>query len=473
LTSDPLPGWLSILLVVLLVGLNGFFVAAEFAMVRLRESRLATMAESGSKRAGFARSMVNNLAAYLSACQLGITLASLGLGWIGEPAVASFLRPMFHGFGWNNETAIHGTSVAIGFVIITMLHIVIGELAPKSMAIRKTEAVALTAAAPMVFFYKTMYPFIWALNGMANGLLRLLRIEPASELESAHTEEEIRILVKESNKNGLIDNTEMALVDNIFEFADTTAREVMIPRTEMICLYKNLPREENLEIAYDGMRTRYPVCEQDKDHIIGFVHIKDLMRYPDADYDRLIRPIIAVPESIRISELMKLMQRSRTQIAMLVDEYGGTAGLVTLEDIMEEIVGEIQDEFDEEERPELEQAGEFSYSIDGMMLIQDVNDQFGFELDFDDYDTIGGWLYARIDALPPRKGQSVDYEGSTFIVDETEQKRISRVRVLKPLPDEEEELPQPYAEEADEEEPQAEDEETLTALSAKRAEAGA
>ncbi|OWR32651.1 hypothetical protein CDO73_03360 [Saccharibacillus sp. O23] len=466
-----MPGWLSILLVVLLVGLNGFFVAAEFAMVRLRESRLATMAESGSKRAGFARSMVNNLDAYLSACQLGITLASLGLGWIGEPAVASFLRPMFHGFGWNNEAAIHGTSVAIGFVIITMLHIVIGELAPKSMAIRKTEAVALTAAAPMVLFYKTMYPFIWALNGMANALLRLLRIEPATELESAHTEEEIRILVKESNKNGLIDNTEMALVDNIFEFADTTAREVMIPRTEMICLYKNLPREENLEIAYDGMRTRYPVCEQDKDHIIGFVHIKDLMRYPDADYDRLIRPIIAVPESIRISELMKLMQRSRTQIAMLVDEYGGTAGLVTLEDIMEEIVGEIQDEFDEEERPELEQAGEFSYSIDGMMLIQDVNDQFGFELDYDDYDTIGGWLYAHIDALPPRKGQSVDYEGSTFIVDETEQKRISRVRILKPLP-EEEQFPEPRNEEDEPEMPEEEDD-TVVALSAKRAEAGA
>lgn len=442
-------------------------------MVRLRESRLATMAESGSKRAGFARSMVNNLDAYLSACQLGITLASLGLGWIGEPAVASFLRPMFNSFGWNNEAAVHGTSVAIGFVIITMLHIVIGELAPKSMAIRKTEAVALTAAAPMVLFYKTMYPFIWALNGMANALLRLLRIEPATELESAHTEEEIRILVKESNKNGLIDNTEMALVDNIFEFADTTAREVMIPRTEMICLYKNLPREENLEIAYDGMRTRYPVCEQDKDHIIGFVHIKDLMRYPDTDYDRLIRPIIAVPESIRISELMKLMQRSRTQIAMLVDEYGGTAGLVTLEDIMEEIVGEIQDEFDEEERPELEQAGEFSYSVDGMMLIQDVNDQFDFELDYDDYDTIGGWLYAHIDALPPRKGQSVDYEGSTFIVDETEQKRISRVRILKPLP-EEDRFPEPYDDNEEEvTEMQAEEDDTVVALSAKRAEAGA
>ncbi|WP_172240533.1 hemolysin family protein [Saccharibacillus endophyticus] len=462
-------------MVVLLVGLNGFFVAAEFAMVRLRESRIATMADSGSKRAGFARSMVQNLDAYLSACQLGITLASLGLGWIGEPAVASFLRPLFHSFGWNNEAAIHGTSVAIAFIIITMLHIVIGELAPKSMAIRKTEAVALTAAAPMVVFYKIMYPFIWVLNGMANGLLKLLRIEPASELDSAHTEEEIRILVKESNKNGLIDNTEMALVDNIFEFADTTAREVMIPRTEMICLYTNLSYEENLEAAYDGMRTRYPVCEQDKDHIIGFIHIKDLMRSPGADYDQLIRPIIAVPESIRISELMKLMQRSRTQIAMLVDEYGGTAGLVTLEDIMEEIVGEIQDEFDEEERPEFEQAGEFSYSIDGMMLIEDVNDQFGFELDFDDYDTIGGWLYARIDALPPQKGQSVDHEGCTFIVDETEQKRISRVRILKPLP-EEDRMPERETDTADSEllGEELETEAAMsTALTAKRVEAGA
>lgn len=416
-------------LMLLLVLLNGFFVSAEFAIVKIRSGRIDTLVEEGRKSAVIAKSMLNHLDGYLSACQLGITLCSLGLGWLGEPVVARMMSPLFEiaGFG---ERLVHIVSLFVSFLLIAVLHIVLGELAPKTIAVRKAEQVTLLSARPMRIFYKIMFPFIWLLNRMSSGLLRLLGMAPVSEQDSLHTEEEIRVMMKESSESGLIDSTEMSLVDNIFEFADTTAREIMIPRTEMICLYTQNTLDENLTIALEGTRTRYPVCNIDKDHIIGFIHIKDLIRSNTQDYRDLLRPIMAVPESIPISDLMKRMQRGKTQIAILIDEYGGTSGMVTLEDIVEEIVGEIQDEFDEE-RPGIEQLDEMTYSIDGLMLIESINDRFGFELDSDDYDTIGGWLYSRIDILPPQAGQTVEHEGYTFVVEETDNKRISRVKLLK------------------------------------------
>ncbi|AET60881.1 hemolysin family protein [Paenibacillus terrae] len=420
----------NLFIVFALVLLNGFFVSAEFAMVKVRSSRIEALVEAGNKKAVYAANMLHNLDAYLSACQLGITLASLGLGWIGEPAIAHLIEPVFTAAGLG-PVYVHGTAVVIAFIVITILHIVLGELAPKTIAIRKSETITLYSAMLMTWFYKLMYPFIWALNGMANSLLRLFRLEPVSEYDdSAHTGDEIRILMKESNKSGLIDNTELALVDNIFDFTDTTAREIMIPRTEMICLYSNESTEENLAIAMESMRTRYPICAEDKDHIIGFIHIKDLLRANKLDTRTMIRPILAVPESTQISDLLKRMQRSKTQIAILIDEYGGTSGMVTLEDIMEEIVGEIQDEFDQE-RPGCEQINDEEFSIDGMLLIDEVNDRFGLNLDHEDYDTVGGWLYSHVEVIPPQPGQSVEFEGCQFVVEEIENKRISRIRLLK------------------------------------------
>ena len=413
----------------LLVLLNGFFVSAEFAIVKIRSGRIDALVEEGRKSAVTAKHLLNHLEGYLSACQLGITLCSLGLGFLGEPVVARMLAPLFAWAGMG-ESAVHVTSLILAFVCIAMLHVVLGELAPKTMAVRKAESVTLLLAPAMKVFYRIMYPAVWVLNRMSSGLLRLFGITPVSGLESLHTEEEIRVMMKESSESGLIDSTEMSLVDNIFEFADTTAREVMIPRTEMICLYTQNTMDENLEIALEGKRTRYPVCNQDKDHIIGFIHIKDLIRSESDDYHPLIRPIIAVPESMPISNLMKQMQRSKCQIAILIDEYGGTSGLVTLEDIIEEIIGEIQDEFDEE-RPGIEQIEENIYSIDGLMLIESINDRFGLELDSDDYDTIGGWLYSRIEVLPPQVGQTVEYDGCLYIIEETDNKRISRVKFLQ------------------------------------------
>lgn len=427
--SDPLPSLLHVGLMVLLVLLNGFFVSAEFAIVKVRSSRIDAMVEEGRRRAAIVKRHLDHLDGYLSACQVGITLSSLGLGWLGEPVVARLLSPLFELTGLG-ERPVYLISLTVAFILIAVLHIVLGELSPKTIAVRKAETITLWFAWPMLLFYRIMYPFIWILNHLSSGLLRLFKISPVSGQDSVHTEEEIRVMMKESSESGLIDSTEMSLVDNIFEFADTTAREIMIPRTEMICLYTQHSLEENLEIALEGTRTRYPVCHQDKDHIIGFIHIKDLIRSNTRNLRDLIRPIMAVPESIQISDLMKRMQRGRTQIAILIDEYGGTSGMVTLEDIVEEIVGEIQDEFDEE-RPGIEQVEPGVYSVDGLMLIESINDRFGLELDSDDYDTIGGWLYSRIEILPPQVGQTVEYGEFIYVVEETDNKRISRVKLIR------------------------------------------
>ncbi|OBZ12479.1 hemolysin family protein [Bacillus sp. FJAT-26390] len=430
---DPLPTSLSLALIMLLVFLNGFFVAAEFAMVKVRGSRIDTLASEGRARAKYASHLTGNLDAYLSACQLGITLASLGLGWIGEPAIARVIEPLFGYVGIRNEVFIHTFSFILAFSFITVLHIVLGELAPKTVAIRKAEQITLLTAAPLIYFYKIMYPFIWVLNGMANRLLRRIGIEPATEKDAAHTEDEIRILMKESHKNGLIDNTELTLVDNIFDFTETNAREIMIPRTEMICLNTSHSLTDNKKLALEQMLTRYPVCENDKDNIIGFVHIKDLLKdtaHSLQDIKQITRPITTVPESMQISTLLKLMQKRKSQIAILIDEYGGTSGLVTLEDIMEEIVGEIQDEFDEE-REHLEKRDDGTYSVSGLMLIEEVNSFFGLDIDTDDYDTIGGWIYSKID-IPPVKNQRVEYAGEfEFMIEETDHLRISRLLIRK------------------------------------------
>ncbi|WP_246042254.1 hemolysin family protein [Cohnella pontilimi] len=413
--------------------MNGFFVAAEFAMVKVRGSRIDSLVQEGNKRAGFASHLTNHLDAYLSACQLGITLASLGLGWIGEPAIAAALEPVFKAVKLS-PSLIHPLAFFIGFSFITILHIVLGELFPKSVAIRKAEQVTLWTAAPLILFRKIMSPFIWLLNGTANLLLKPFGIDTNEASTSAHTEEEIRILVKESHKSGFIDNTELTLVDNIFDFAETNAREIMIPRTDMSCLYANLSFVENKDIALREMHTRYPVCETDKDNIIGFVHIKDLLKMTEGsvnDIRDLMRPITTVPESMPISVLLKLMQKRKTQIAILIDEYGGTSGLVTLEDIMEEIVGEIQDEFDEE-RPNVEQRDENTYSISGMLLIEEVNNLFGLDIPTDNYDTIGGWIYSQIE-IPPKKNQIVESEDGQvrFMIEETDHLRISRITVTR------------------------------------------
>ncbi|WP_281890230.1 hemolysin family protein [Paenibacillus sp. YYML68] len=422
-------------MIVALVLLNGFFVAAEFALVKVRNSRIDTLALTGNLSARVAQQITGNLNAYLSACQLGITLTSLVLGWVGEPAISQLLEPVLKDWLGLSDVALHAVSFFIAFTIITSLHITLGEQFPKTYAIRQSERVTLWTAIPLIIFYKLMFPLIWALNGVSDWMLRLAGIEPTNEHESAHTEDEIRVLMKESHKSGHIDNTELTLFDNIFEFAETNAREIMIPRTDMNCLYANLTFEENMQIALTEMRTRYPVCDPDKDNIIGFVHIKDLLKHQAStrvsDIHSIVRPITKVPDSMPISNLLKLMQRKKVQIVLLIDEYGGTAGLVTIEDILEEIVGDIRDEFDMEQRPSIEKKDELTYSIDGRLLIDEVNEHFGFEIESEDYDTIGGWIYSQVE-IPPKRGHAIMYgDNYEFIIEETDDLRIARLTVRK------------------------------------------
>lgn len=426
----------NLFLVMILVLLNGFFVAAEFSLVKVRQSRLTQLVKEGNRRATYALKVNHRLDTYLSATQLGITLASLGLGWVGEPAISELLiEPLMYSMGVSDETLIRSISVAVGFAIITFLHIVIGELAPKSLAIQKSEASSLWLSAPLLFFYRLFFPVIWLLNSAANGLLKMMGIEPASEAEAAHSEEEIRILMNESAKSGVIDKDEMKLMDNLFNFADMLAREVMLPRTDMDCLYTNLSWEENMKIVAETKHSRYPVAVEDKDQIIGFVHLTDLL-LPEPGrplvLEEMVRPILNVPESMEVSHVLKLMQKKHSQVTLVVDEYGGTAGLLTAEEILEEIVGDLHDEF-EDERDEVERIAEGIYSVDGRLLIEEVNDLMGIEIEDDEVDSIGGWLFKELDGVPA-KGKKMRVENVLFEIAEASRLRITRVKVIR-VPD--------------------------------------
>ncbi|UJF36274.1 hemolysin family protein [Paenibacillus hexagrammi] len=420
-------------LVIFLVLLNGFFVAAEFALVKVRQSRLQQLVNEGSGKAQYAMTVTSQLDTYLSATQLGITLASLGLGWVGEPAVSELImEPLLHTLHIEPSVYTNTLSFVVSFAFITFMHIVLGELAPKSFAIQKAETTSLWLSAPLLFFYKIFRPIIWMLNVAANAFLRWIGVEPASEHEAAHTEEEIRILMDESVKSGHIDQDEMVLFDNIFEFSERIAREVMLPRTDMDCLFLDLSFLENLQMVHETKHTRYPVGVEDKDQIVGFVHIADLLTAdPDEEQDlqTFIRPILNVPESMEVSRVLKLMQKKHSQLAVVIDEYGGTAGLLTLEDILEEIVGELHDEFDIDERPGIEVKDTYT-SVDGRMLIEDVNDTLGLEIEDDEVDSIGGWLFKKLEGAPV-KGKKVEFGEHIFEVSEVDRLRIVRVHISK------------------------------------------
>nr|WP_205516839.1 hemolysin family protein [Paenibacillus sp. SYP-B3998] len=424
---------LNLLLVIVLVLLNGFFVAAEFALVKVRQSRIQQLLNEGSSKAKYAMTVTSQLDTYLSATQLGITLASLGLGWVGEPAVSELImEPLLHSLHIGPSVYTDTLSFIVAFAFITFLHIVLGELAPKSFAIQKAELTSLWLSAPLLFFYKMFRPIIWVLNGTANMFLRWIGVEPAGEHEAAHTEEEIRILMDESVKSGHINQDEMVLFDNIFEFSERIAREVMLPRTDMDCLFLDLSFIDNLRMVHETKHTRYPVGIEDKDTIVGFVHIADLLTAdPDEEQElkSFIRPILNVPESMEVSRVLKLMQKKHSQLAIVIDEYGGTAGLLTLEDILEEIVGELHDEFDINERSEVEVKDTYT-SVDGRVLIEDLNDMLDLDIEDDDVDSIGGWLFKKLEGIPV-KGKKIEFGSHVFEVSEVDRLRIVRIHITK------------------------------------------
>ena len=427
---DILPTLLDILLVAFLIFMNGFFVAAEFCCVKIRTSRLETLIAEGNSRARYAKQLTDHLDYSLSVTQFGITLASLGLGWVGEPAIATLILPMTQAVGLPDEVG-HTIALAIAFTIITSLHIVLGELTPKSMAIANVEQVLLAIAFPMVLFSRIMRPFVWILNTVANAISRRLGYDVKGENEDAHTEEEIRLLMKESYRQGLINSTEADFVDNVFSFTELNAREIMIPRTDMICLYLDDAPAERIKTILEEQQTRYPVCYEDKDHIIGFIHVKDLLppliRGERLNLRRYIRKALVVPESMDGSVLLRTMQEEGSQLAIVVDEYGGTAGMVTVEDIVEQIVGDIRDEFDEERESVEWRAGDLC-SVDAKLLLEELDDLLGVRIEDEDVDSVGGWLYDQLGDTP-RVGQMAAHAGTLLYVEEIDGVRITRVLV--------------------------------------------
>lgn len=428
---------INLLLIALLIALTAFFVATEFAIVKVRVSRIDQLIAEGKKGSAAAKKVVSHLDEYLSACQLGITMTALGLGWLGEPTVEKLLHPLFEYFELNKSVT-HILSFGIAFALVTFLHVVIGELAPKTVAIQKAEAITLAFAKPIIWFYKIAYPIIWFLNGSARVLVGLFGLKPASEHEIAHSEEELRILLSESYKSGEINKNELKYMNNIFEFDERVAKEIMVPRTEMITISIDDSFKEIIDTIQSENYTRYPVEDGDKDNIRGFINVKEFLtanltnrlKPEKLDLDSFINPVIHVIESIPIHDLLVKMQKERTHMAILIDEYGGTSGLVTVEDILEEIVGEIRDEFDEDEIPEIRKLNDHHYILNSKLLIEDVNNLLGTDFHHEDVDTIGGWfLTQHMDDADI--GTAIEAEGFTFKVHEKDGHQLHYLEVVK------------------------------------------
>ncbi len=426
---------MNIFIIAILITLTAFFVASEFAIVRVRTTRIDQLVSEGNNKAEAAKKVISNLDGYLSATQVGITIISLILGWLGEPTIRNILQPVFN-FIQIPPAIEHIISVIISFIAITFIHVVIGELSPKTFAIQKAEEIILLFAGPLILFYKIMYPFIWALNRSARFVTGLFGILPASEHDISLSEEELRMILSQSYESGEINQSEYKYMNRIFEFDDRIAKEIMVPRTEVISLSKTATMEEILEIVKEEKYTRYPLIEGDKDNILGIVNIKEVLtdciqqkcngEEPLMPY---LKPVIHVIETIPIQELLVKLQKNRSHMAVLSDEYGGTAGIVTVEDILEEIVGEIRDEFDVDELPLIQKKDDNHYILDGKVLISEVNDLLGTTLEEEDVDTIGGWFLTQ--KFDVHKGDKLEKGGFIFQIKEIEGHHILYIEVKK------------------------------------------
>lgn len=422
---------LSLTLVAILIILTAFFVATEFALVRLRGSQISQMVIEGKKNALAVQRVSANLDGYLSACQLGITITALGIGALAEPAFEQLLLPVFD---WANisSSVSHPLAFLFAFVIATFLHVVVGELAPKTVAINIPEKIGQITSPLIIWFYRILYPLIWFMNGSANLLVRLFGMKPASEHGDAHSEDEIRLILSESYESGKINKAEYGYVNRIFTFDEMLAKEIMVPRTDMVCLFTNHSLKENFEIIRKEQYTRFPVAEGSKDNIIGMINTKQLyLQYdnnPDFDFKGLIQPVLTVSEVTPVKNLLTRMQLERVHIALLLDEYGGTSGLITIEDILEEIVGEIRDEFDGDERREIEKLSDTNYLFDGKVSLIEVKELTGLDFEHEEVTTIGGWLYSHIP--DPAVGKSIVHDNVTLIIREMNRYRVRKVEVI-------------------------------------------
>ncbi|SEH69814.1 Hemolysin, contains CBS domains [Halobacillus karajensis] len=422
---------IKLIAVAVLILLTAFFVASEFAIVKVRKTRFEARAAEGEKKAENAMRILNDLDYYLSACQLGITITALGLGWLGEPTLEVLVRPVLDRVALP-EGVTHTLSFVLAFFVITFLHVVLGELAPKTMAIQKAEKITLFLSNPLMLYSKVMYPLIWLLNGSANVIVRMLGFQTAKESDDVHSEEELRHILTKSYQKGEINRSEYTYVDRIFEFDNRTAKEIMIPRTEMSVIDVHRSVTNAIREVKHNRYTRYPIIEGDKDKVIGIIHMKELL-YDDAEQQNslrpFLRPVMKVFENIPIHDLLVKMQKNHTHMAVLIDEYGGTAGIVTVEDILEEIVGEIRDEFDAEEERDIKRLKNGHFLIEGKTPIQDINEFFDIQLNHNDIDTISGWIYTR--DFEAKEGTVVQGEGYSFKIVDLVKGQIKKVEMWK------------------------------------------
>ena len=425
-----------LLFALFLVFLNAMFVAAEFGFVKARKTRMEILAARGDKRAQSALFGMAHLDAYLSVCQLGITLASLGLGWIGEPAVARLLRPLLELLSITNQAVITSLSMAIGFTIITLMHVVLGELAPKSISIQKAEKTVLFLALPMRFIYLIWYPIVVVMNGISNALLRLAGIRPASEAEQSHSPEELRMLIMDSSKGGHIDPSGGRMLDNIFSFYHKTAKDIMTHRMDTILLHVSDALPQVVKVLEESGHTRFPVYDDSKDSIVGFIHAKDLLSLQKgASLRDLLRDPAYVQETVRLDKLLQDMQAKRRQFCVVVDEYGDWQGVLTMEDIVEAIVGEIQDEFDNEE-PDVIAETDGSYLVSGDLSLDDLEEHLPLTcgVDTDMYKKLAAHFMDSLGEIP-KPGDAIELCGKRFTVMDMDRYRVRRVRVEDLPPD--------------------------------------
>ena len=424
----------NLIVVVILLFANAFFVASEFALVSVRQTRMLQLSKEGNSTAKIAIHALKHLDRYIAAVQLGITISSLGIGWCGEGALAKLIAPLFAFLPVGKDVAVHSVSVTIAFSLITLLHVVIGELMPKSIALQYPEKTTLFVTRPMAFITKIFTPFIFILNGFGNLLLRMLRIPPATTTHVSHSAEELNLIIDASCNEGMLNETEKDMLQNVLKFSDLVAKQIMVPRPDMIALESIMTLDEIEQVVSEYQYTRYPVYEEDLDHVIGILHVKDLyaLRRANKEFNihELLREPLLVPETVKMEQLVRDFKTTKNQLAIVIDEFGGTSGLITLEDVLEEIFGEVQDEFDEEEA-DTKQIGDNEYIVNAMLRVDELEEMFELEnIEEEDVDTVAGIVVKELGRIA-EVNDVVIYEGLEFTVLEIDGARIMKLKIKK------------------------------------------
>ena len=416
-----------------LVGLNGFFVACEFAIIKVRASQLDELAEQGNPRARFAKYIRSHLDAYLSATQLGVTVASLALGWVGEEFLAHLIEPFFALANVHSHAVVLSISITLAFIGITFMHIVFGELAPKYTAIASPLTVSLRLVRPLGAFYFLFKPAIWILHKSSNFLLNeMLRMKPVAGTELAHSEEELRLILEQSEKSKEVSPLGRKLVLNVLDLRDRVVRDIMTPRGEVVYLDLEDDFETNVKKAIASKHTRFPLCRENLDNTVGLIHIKDLvtmMQDPHPDLMKIKRELLPVPEMMPLEKILNLFLSKHAHLAIVVDEFGGSVGMVTLEDVLEELVGDIQDEFDME-KAEFQKISADEFTVDGTLGLYELNDLAKLELESADVSTIGGYVTHLLGHLP-KQGEQVKIDNYVVTVSQTDARRVKQLHFRK------------------------------------------